>query len=354
MSTSCASVLRNLALCELKTNQPFDALRHFRACPAASAQGRDHTPQAIAEAHFKAGLKLYNQENFEAARLEFLQAHAVLPRPSVLRNLALCELKTNRPIEALHHFRAYLADPKADMREFAQKNLDEAYARTGHLVLRAPEGTAVSVDGTAQGNAPFVAPIDVVAGKHAIDARWHERKVAREIDAPAGVAFEVELAFEDGRSALAAVPPVAREVAPAREVGPVVVPPAEATSSRPGWLLPAGLVALGVGVLGVGTGVYFSAAKHSTLDETPRRTATSGGVCAGQASPACRDRDAKLATATTQRSLSDAGFAIGLGALIVGAAATTTALVWPRTRQNALITPALSPTSAGAMFSRTF
>jgi hypothetical protein len=348
MSTSCASMLRNLALCELKTNQPFDAPHHFRACPVAAAQGRDHTPQAIAEAHFKAGLKLYNQENFEAARLEFVQAHAVLPRPSVLRNLALCELKTNRPIDALHHFRAYLADPKADMREFAQKNLDEAYARTGHLVLRAPEGTAVSVDGTAQGNAPFVAPIDVVAGKHAIDALWHQRKVTREIDAPAGVAFEVELAFEDGRSAVAV--PVAREVPQAREVGPVVVAPTEATSTRPGWLLPAGLVALGVGVLGVGTGVYFSVAKHSTIDAAPRVTAVSDGVCADQASAACRERDDKLATATTQRSVSDAGFAIGVGALILGAAATSTALLWPRAR----VSPTVSPTSAGAMFSQSF
>jgi hypothetical protein len=108
-------------------------------------------------------------------------------------------------------------------------------------------------------------------------------------------------------------------------------------------------VALGVGVLGVGAGVYFSVATQSSLDATPRLTG-SRGVCADQPSTVCRERDDKLATARTQGTLSDAGFAIGVGALVVGAAATTAALLWPRAR----VTPAVSPTSAGAVFSQSF
>ena len=141
-----------------------------------SSTAAAETPQQIAETHFRAGLKLYNQDSFEAARLEFLQAQAVFPRLSVLRNLALCELKTNRPLEALHHLRTYLADPASDSRDYAKKNLDDAYARTGHVTVRAVEGAAVSVDGQGQGNAPFKDPVDVTPGKHILEARLGDRK----------------------------------------------------------------------------------------------------------------------------------------------------------------------------------
>jgi hypothetical protein len=109
-------------------------------------------------------------------------------------------------------------------------------------------------------------------------------------------------------------------------------------------------VALGVGVLGVGTGVYFSVAHQSTVDGAPRLTSTLGGVCADQPSASCRARDDKLATARTQEGVSDVAFAVGVGVLIVGAAATTTALLWPRTR----LTPAVSSTAVGATFSQLF
>lgn len=316
-----------------------------------SSTAQAETPQQIAETHFRAGLKLYNQDNFEAARLEFLQAQAVYPRSSLLRNLALCELKTNRPLEALRHLRTYLADPASDSRDYAKKNLDDAYARTGHITVRATEGAALSIDGQAQGNAPFKEPIDLLPGKHVLKARLGERKRARDVDAPAGSLIETDLRFEEqpgpiGVSAKANTEPTGAQ-SPAE-------PPREEPRSSARWLLPAGL---GLGfVAGMGLGLGFAVAHRSSVDEADRINASApgGNVCANPASDGCRARDDKLSTASNQATISDYSFVIG-GAFAVLAVTSAVILYWPRaSTKNVALTPVLGPGVGGFQLSRNF
>lgn len=317
-----------------------------------SSTARAETPQQIAETHFRAGLKLYNQDNFEAARLEFLQAQAVYPRSSLLRNLALCELKTNRPLEALHHLRTYLADPASDSRDYAKKNLDDAYARTGHITVRAIEGAAVSVDGQAQGNAPFKDPIDLLPGKHLLEARLGERKLSRDVDAPAGSVIETDLRFEEKPAPIGVSAPANTEATAARSP---VEPPHEEPRSSARWLWPAGL-GLGV-VAGVGLGLGFAAAHRSSVDEADRINASApgGNVCASAASDGCRARQDKLSTASNQATISNVSYIVG-GAFLVAAITSAVVVYWPRasTTNNVALAPLLGPGVGGFQLSRNF
>jgi len=315
---------------------------------AASAE----TPQQIAEAHFKAGLKLYNQDNFEAARLEFLQANAVYPRLSLLRNLALCELKTNRPLEALLHLRTYLADPASDSRDFAKKNMDDAYARTGHVTVRATEGAALTVDGQAHGNAPFNEPVDLLPGKHAFEVHLGERKVARDIDAPAGSLIEADLRFEEKPAALSRVAAPSGETRPA--AAPIDSPPQHDAGASGRWLLPAGL---GLGfVVGAGMGLGFASAHQSSVDDADRINASApgGNVCASAASDGCRARQDKLSTASNQATISNVSYVVG-GLFLAGAITSAIVLYWPRaSTSNVALVPVLGPGTGGLQLSRSF
>lgn len=254
------------------------------------------TPQQIAEAHLKAGLKHYEQADYETARLEFLQAQAVYPRPSLLRNLALCELKTNRPLEAIHHLRAYLGDSTttADKRENAKKNFDEAFAKTGHVAVRASQGALVFVDTHAlPGATPFKDPIDVLPGKHVLEARLGERTATRDVDAPAGVTVEVALELDER------VAPVASTTVPVSATTTVsdgvVAPPREA--EPPFWttrrIVGGGFVGAGLAMLG--GALYFQLQNASQADRATSISASinSKSSCASGTDARCTDlRDA--------------------------------------------------------------
>ncbi|MCL2722902.1 MAG: hypothetical protein FWD69_00550 [Polyangiaceae bacterium] len=311
------------------------------------------TPQQIAEAHFKTGLKLYDQSSYEAARLEFLQAQSVYPRAALLRNLALCELKTNRPLEAIQHLRAYLADPEADKRELAKKNLEEALARTGHVNVQATDGTTLAVDGKPQpqqGNAPFKEALDVLPGKHGIEARLGNRTRSIEVDAPAGSTVEVDLRFE---------PPV---VAPEKTAPSVVLssmrtltpPPVEAErgSNNARYLVSGSLVALGV--VGVGLGIGFTAAANSAASDVAEAKATSGTyACTGTTGGDCSSRKGNEDARARDSNIA-MGMYIGGGVLL--AAGVTTYFVWPKLVKQQLgsVAPWIGKDVAGFAYGKEF
>src|SRR5580698_10479557 len=92
---------------------------------SASARADDDRANREAEARFKEGLARVKSKDYEAARLSFEQAYAVLHRPLILWNLALAEEKTARPLDALAHFRQVAREAAGDAdRAGAQKHVD--------------------------------------------------------------------------------------------------------------------------------------------------------------------------------------------------------------------------------------
>jgi hypothetical protein len=225
----------------------------------------------MADARFKAGVAAYDKGNYEAARLEFLQAQAIYPRPSILRNLALSELHAGRPLDALQHLRTFLADPgtTADKKALAERTLSEAYAQTGHLSITAPEGAHVKVDGKEVGVAPLKEAVDVLAGLHGVDVDAGESGSASHQSVQAGAGQLTEVAFVG--AAVAA--PVATGVVvapPAPAPAPVVVAPApEPAKSERYWngRRTVGVVIAGVGVVGIVVGAVFGAARGGETND---------------------------------------------------------------------------------------
>src|SRR5208283_4797361 len=67
-----------------------------------------------AEEWVKLGVQDFKRQDYEAARVSFGHAYSVDPNAAVLLNLALAELQSGHPVDAIRHLRSYLKDPSAD------------------------------------------------------------------------------------------------------------------------------------------------------------------------------------------------------------------------------------------------
>lgn len=55
------------------------------------------------------GVDLYTQGSYASAWLEFTSAYQLVPKTALLNNMARCEVRIGRPVEALQHFKRYIA-----------------------------------------------------------------------------------------------------------------------------------------------------------------------------------------------------------------------------------------------------
>src|SRR5882672_9324978 len=130
---------------------------------SSPAAADDEKANREAEARFKEGLARVKTKDYEAARLSFEQAYAVLHRPLILWNLALSEEKTNHPLDALAHFRQVAREAPGDAdRASAQKHVDTLLTQLSRIDVQAPPGASLALDGgDLAGTAPLGDPLDV-------------------------------------------------------------------------------------------------------------------------------------------------------------------------------------------------
>ncbi len=256
--------------------------------------------EAMADARFKSGLAAYDRADYEAARLEFLQAQAIFPRASLYRNLALSELHSNRPLDALQHLRAYIADPATtpDKRALAERNIAEAFAQTGHLSISAPAGAHVKVDGKEVGVAPLKEAVDVVPGLHGVDTEANGTSLHETVQAGAGklteVAFVGPVVGDTHVVGVPGGPAVLPPVGPGatREAPPVVGEHHYWNSRRT-----VGVILAGVGAAGMAVGGVFGSMRGSQTTNATTAQATVG------ANPsACFNPPASLVSACSSLS----------------------------------------------------
>lgn len=316
----------------------------------AVAQGLSASDEA--NARFQTGLKYYDARDFESARLAFTQAYAVLQKPSILLNLALSELYSNHPVEAVGHFEQYIKDPSTspEKRDKAKKHLEEAMKKTGHLQIRTSADAEVKLDGRPV--PPPLSMVHVMPGAHALEARLGGKTKTANVDAKAGENTPVDLAFdaEPASPTPAPVPTTSASTAsppPGSDAHPTEPPPAEPSSpSMARWLVPAGLGVVAVGGLVMGIG--FASAHDSSVEDADALL-RGGNICADRGSAACREREAKLSDADTQGTLSMVGY---VGAAVFGAAAIGTFLFWPRGSSKSgavVVRPTLGSTTGGSV-----
>ena len=315
----------------------------FTAMAPSAARAQPSAPSANeqreAAEHNKRGLAAVRRADVETARLEFLQSYAVVPSHKTLWNLLLAEMDSNRPLDSLKHLKKYLADPAAEpkKKERAKGLMAELNARVAHLVVEAPEGVVILVDGTSVSNEERKERMDVASGKHVVEAAFETGNQRREVDAPAGqdtaVAFD---APPKPPPAVVANPsPVGEKVAHANESQPAaegshgIGPPPTVT-----------LIFGGVALVALATGMGFSLAAQSQKDEVVTNITT----CFNPGSPECSHvRDAE----DTGRRNATIGW-IAYGA--AGAWLIAGGLVWafsPKSKERAQVVPAVGPGVAG-------
>jgi hypothetical protein len=326
------------------------------ALVAASAPARaGDISTREAEARFQEGLARVKSHDFEAARVSFAQAYAVLHRPQILWNLALAEEKTARVVEALQHFRAVADDASAGPdRANAQRHVDSLMALTGHIEVKAPAGAQVSIDGSTVFTAPLASAIDVVPGRHVVDADVAVGPRSKPVEVAEGQVAHLDFLPPDAPAP--APPPVAPPPPPLSEAPPAPVRAAEAPSDAVtyGSSSPARTITTaslgGAAVVAIGLGIYFGLQSRSEASSVNGYLSDhASSYCTAQAtasSSTCTQWNNAYQAQNRDGVVSDVAYVAGG---VFAAAAAATWFLWPRESHGsaAWVLPEAGPSSAG-------
>ena len=214
-------------------------------------------------ARYKEGLRLFDHGSYAEAVDAFSESFRASNDTRYLWNLALAELRAKRPYEASEHLLAYTKRPDAtpQNRVRAEALIEETSGELGHLLIAAPEGAEISLDGNALGTAPLPFAIDVHPDKpHVVIAKMDGHEAKKEIAAPGASEVKVQLVFppEPPTPPAPAPPPIAAPSPPLPQATLLAEPASDRERSREGELpkesLLVGLV-LAEGIGGAAIGV---------------------------------------------------------------------------------------------------
>jgi hypothetical protein len=322
-----------------------------------NARADDDRANREAEARFREGLARVKSKDFEAARLSFEQAYAVLHRPLILWNLALSEEKTSRPLDALAHFRQVAREAPSDAdRASAQKHVDALLGGLSRIDVQAPPGSTFTLDGSSvAGTAPLGDPLDVTPGHHVVAATLAGGQAkSSDVDAVAGEVARVSFAADPPAPAVAAAPPAAAPVAPTAAPPLPDVPPSPDASPKPFWTARTvtATVFAGVAVVAGGAAAAFGLASLNNKSAADRYRANYKShyclVPPGTAAPSdcvpCNDAvNAQNRDANISNALYFAAGALALGAVVSW-------FFWPKEGhvKAAWVLPAVGAQTVGA------
>lgn len=251
--------------------------------PAAQAQ-----TSAAAEALFQEGRKLMDQKRYGEACPKFLASQKADPAIGTLLNLADCYEKNGQLASAWAKFHEAIAlaqrTGRPQREQTAKERADKLEPRLIKLtILARASGLEVKLDGATIDAAALGSPIPVDPGRHRIEATARGKKpFAKDIDVN-----------EKAKSPSVDVPPLEDEPRPAAETTTAITtttePPKEVSKGWPTQKI-VGVVAGGVGVVGLGVGAFFGLRTMSKWNDvegqcsgTPRDCPQSGVDLANQA-----------------------------------------------------------------------
>ncbi len=309
------------------------------SCAFVSANAFANDSKAESDKLFGEGLQLFAQKDFLHARVKFAEAYAKYPSPNSLLNLARSEQLSNECVEAVAHYRAYIALPENPRistgdRGSAGIKLNECLAKIGRVQVTAPRGAHVSVDGLAASWNPGES-LDVTPGTHRIDIAFENLTKSRTTAPGEGEVTSVQ--WED--PAPPPPPPIVVEQKPIPQVQIIEVPAtpiAETPAPPPAkpiewktdtkWPTVKVVSAVGLGILAVGSFIaapsFLAGSLNDAADANTLATKLGSSGCNGAAasSPDCVSLASKRSDQSTLGDWS-AGF------FVVGALAAAGAIV---------------------------
>jgi Tetratricopeptide repeat/PEGA domain len=206
--------------------------------------------------HLDNGVKLYQDQNYQGAIVEFEAAYQERPKASPLVNLALCYKKLFKYPKAIATLETALAKHgdtmEASDKQAARDAIAEMKQLLGYASVRvSPPGATVTVDGEAASGEVLSKPIPLAPGQHTFGASM-----------PGYVAAQQQVTIASGEQPQAVTLTLARisGTAPPPEVGPPIGPRTDKpTPKRKLGLLITGAVLAAFGVVNAAIGVVFVA-----------------------------------------------------------------------------------------------
>lgn len=157
----------------------------------AKAGAKEETPKEKAAPYLKGGAKAAAAGEWDDAYAEYQIAWSIHRDWEIAGGLGKASFKTGHFAEAIQRLEVYLKDApaakvSAKERSEAEGMIREARAKTGTIVLLAPDGSDVLVDGEDIGKTPLGAPVPLDPGKHKIEVRQGTKGETKEADVAAG------------------------------------------------------------------------------------------------------------------------------------------------------------------------
>jgi hypothetical protein len=332
-------------------------------CTAGRASAADPDPQTVKQAQerLREGNRLFDAGNYEGARVAYEQSLVLVPHGSTYRNLGTTEIKLGDPVSGLKHLRLAMKAPDlaADRKSITKRDLDDAFAATGHIAVSTAAGATVTVDGNAvAGTAPFSDQIDVTIGKHTLEARLGAQSARFEVDTKGGQVSSIELAITPPPSPAPAPAVPNASLPPSSSPSLATMPEVPVREGTPEFWntrRDVGVAVGAAGLVGLGVAAYFDAQAGSQGNRATSLLAglSSSGACAGSAPPAgCSSLRDAHDSQKTDSTLSVVFLGIGGAAFVAGAAM----FFWPASSSSSqtAITPFFSPQGGGLQIRREF
>ena len=231
------------------------------------------------EAKFEEGVRAFEKGNYGEAVDDFNAAYNASHSATHLWNLALAEIKFNRPWEAYRDLTAFMMSPDANPEDqgHGSQLLKRVETQLGHLAIYAPAGAEILVDGETKGKAPLALPLLVDPMKpHLVEGHLGQRVAHSNVPAPGSSRIDVKLDFPEEAKPLPAAAPVNHEPAPLKPASA----PAEEEDHVPneGLLGVLVLTEVAAGAAGVGVGTALFMNGNNDHDSGKQ---TLGGVLVG-------------------------------------------------------------------------
>ncbi len=276
------------AVCLAIASSPLASFAQEVSQPAAGS------PEAVASArsHFARGVKLYEEDDFRAALIEFTRAYELAPNWAVLYNVGQSYYQLRDYANALRTLEQYVneggAKIAADRRAQVDREIEEVRGRVAHVTLTVNVPDAdITLDDTPLGKSPLREAVLVGAGRHKLSAIKPGFVLTSKVIDIAGtdnVTVTLDLQAEPTRA----------------QAGPVGPPPN---------YVPAAVVA-GVGVAGLAVGTIFGVATISN------KNSLNTECNAQKACPASAQGD--IDAFSRNGIISTIGFGVGVAGLGVG------------------------------------
>lgn len=220
--------------------------------PASSgdAAGGD-SKMSEARARYERGLQLYDEGDYDGARVEFEKAYELAPSYRILYNVGLVRRQQADYVGALRNFENYLDEGGTQIVELRRNEVARDIAAlkkriaTITVTTNTP-GAQIFVDDVLQGTAPLKHPVLLNPGRRKVTATKQGKLPATQmIEAVGEEQRDVKLTLEDSRT--------------------VVVEVREKRVPWVGWVA-TGVLAVGAGVFG-----YAAVSENSKLDDARAR-----------------------------------------------------------------------------------